>query len=147
MKISSLYCFLLSAASALSDAVYSVTVSGAFNPQIDTMNGNSRLSEAQKDVEEVKGIMLDNLNKAEERSGKLKELETRADDLLVKGKAFSKTATKVKQKKRWENIKYKVVIAAVAAAVLLGIILAVALSFSNDDNGKDASTTTTTKAP
>lgn len=110
-------------------------------------NGNSRLSEAQKDVEEVKGIMLDNLNKAEERSGKLKELETRADDLLVKGKAFSKTATKVKQKKRWENIKYKVVIAAVAAAVLLGIILAVALSFSNDDNGKDASTTTTTKAP
>lgn len=145
-----MYYFLLSAARALSDAVYSVTVSGALNPQIKTMNGNSRLGEAQKDVEEVKGIMLDNLNKAEERSGKLKDLENRADDLLVKGKAFSKTATKVKQKKRWENIKYKVVIAAVATAVLLGIIVAVALSFSSGDdgNGKDtSSTTTTTKAP
>ncbi len=38
-------------------------------------NGKSRLQQVQDDVEEVKGIMLENLNKADERSGKLEELE------------------------------------------------------------------------
>ncbi len=58
---------------------------------------------------------------------------------------FSKTSTKVKQKKRWENIKYKVIIAAVVAAVVLGIIVVVAVSFSGEDSkNKD---TSATKAP
>ncbi len=46
---------------------------------------------------------------------------------------FSKTSTKVKQKKQWENMKYKVIIAAVVAVVLLGIIVAVAVSFSGEE--------------
>lgn len=45
-------------------------------------NGQSRLQQAQQDVEEVREIMLDNLNKASEREGKLGELENRADQLL-----------------------------------------------------------------
>lgn len=47
-------------------------------------NGKSRLQQAQEGVEEVKVIMLDNLNKADERSGKLEDLEGRADELLEK---------------------------------------------------------------
>lgn len=47
-------------------------------------SGKSRLQQAQDDVEEVKVIMLDNLNKADERSGKLEDLEDRADQLLAK---------------------------------------------------------------
>lgn len=47
-------------------------------------NGKSRLQQAQEDVEEVKVIMLDNLNKADERSDKLDDLEGRADELLAK---------------------------------------------------------------
>lgn len=45
-------------------------------------NGKNRLQQAQEDVEEVKVIMLDNLNKADERSGRLGELEDRADELM-----------------------------------------------------------------
>ncbi|XP_051981844.1 vesicle-associated membrane protein 5-like isoform X2 [Xyrauchen texanus] len=96
------------------------------------MNGQSRLRQAQEGVEEVKVIMLDNLNKADERSGKLGELENRADQLLEKSKSFSKTSTKVKQKKRWENNKYKYIIAAVVATVILIIIVAVAMSLSKE---------------
>lgn len=47
-------------------------------------NGKNRLQQAQEDVEEVKVIMLDNLNKADERTGKLGELEDRADMLVAK---------------------------------------------------------------
>lgn len=47
-------------------------------------NGKSRLQQAQEDVKDVTVIMLDNINKADERSGKLGELENRADQLLEK---------------------------------------------------------------
>ncbi|XP_029572455.1 vesicle-associated membrane protein 5 [Salmo trutta] len=89
-------------------------------------NGKNRLQQAQKEVEEVKVIMLDNLNKADERSGKLGELENRADELLEKSKAFSKSAGKVKQQKWWEHMKMKVLltgIGVVVAAIIIGIVV------------------------
>ncbi|XP_058493231.1 vesicle-associated membrane protein 5 isoform X2 [Solea solea] len=87
------------------------------------MNGKNRLQQTQDEVEQVKDIMLDNLNKAEERTGKLGELEDRADVLLEKSKAFEKTANKVKQKKRWENNKMKYVFIAVGVVAALVIII------------------------
>ncbi|KAL1274158.1 hypothetical protein QQF64_026972 [Cirrhinus molitorella] len=111
------------------------------------MNGQSRLRQAQEDVEEIKVIMLDNMNKAEERSGKLMDLEDRADKLLEKSEQFSKTSTKVKQKKRWENMKYKIIIGAVAAVVVLAIIVAVAVSFSSGDSNNTSKDTSATKPP
>ncbi|XP_059194215.1 vesicle-associated membrane protein 5 [Centropristis striata] len=90
-------------------------------------NGKTRLQQAQEEVEEVRVIMLDNLNKADERSGKLGELEDRADDLHAKSKQFEKTANQVKQKKMWENKKMKVMfiaIGVVAALVIVGLIIA-----------------------
>ncbi|KAF0033573.1 hypothetical protein F2P81_013639 [Scophthalmus maximus] len=89
-------------------------------------NGKSRLQQTKEEVEEVKDIMLDNLNKAEERSGKLGELEDRADMLLAKSKAFEKTSNQVKQQKRWENKKMKVVfigIGVVTAVIIIGLII------------------------
>lgn len=47
-------------------------------------NGKSRLQQTQEDVDEVRDIMLENLKKADERSGKLEDLEDRADQLLAK---------------------------------------------------------------
>ncbi|KAG1958742.1 vesicle-associated membrane protein [Pimephales promelas] len=90
--------------------------------------------------------MLDNLMKADERTVKLGDLDNRAEQLLEQGKVFSKTATKVKQKKRWENIKYKVIIAAVVVAVAIGIIVAVAMSFSREDSQKTPPATQSTEA-
>uniref|UniRef100_A0AAQ4QSF9 V-SNARE coiled-coil homology domain-containing protein n=1 Tax=Gasterosteus aculeatus aculeatus TaxID=481459 RepID=A0AAQ4QSF9_GASAC len=49
---------------------------------MENMNGKSRLQQVQGDVEEVRDIMLDNFNKADERNYKLVELEDRADELL-----------------------------------------------------------------
>ncbi|XP_069022332.1 vesicle-associated membrane protein 5 [Embiotoca jacksoni] len=89
-------------------------------------NGKSRLQQTQEDVEEVRVIMLDNLNKADERTGKLGDLEDRADDLLEKSKTFEKTANQVKQKKRRDNKKMKVVFIAVgvvATLIIVGLII------------------------
>ncbi|XP_072244659.1 vesicle-associated membrane protein 5 [Leuresthes tenuis] len=89
-------------------------------------NGNGKLERLQGDVEEVKVIMLDNLNRTEERGDKLSDLDVRAEELLQKGKAFEKTTSQVKQKERWENKKMKVVfigIGVVVGLVILGLII------------------------
>lgn len=105
----------------------SVTVSTqTARDNMDSENGKSRLEKTQDEVEEVKVIMLANMNKAEERSGKLNELEDRADLLLEESKKFEKTSTQVKTKKRWENKKMKVVliaVAVVAGLIILGLII------------------------
>ncbi|XP_017565193.1 vesicle-associated membrane protein 5 [Pygocentrus nattereri] len=99
-------------------------------------NGQSRLQQVQKDVDDVKVIMLDNLNKATEREGKLGDLEDRADVLLQESQKFHKTTVKVKQKKRRENMKWKLIMGGVIAVVIivLIIILAIFLSGSNGNS-------------
>lgn len=101
-------------------------------------NGRSRLQQAQENVEEVKVIMLENLNKADERSGKLGELESRADQLQEMSKSFSKTTTKVKNQKRWENMKMKVIIV-VGAIVLCAIIGIIVYSLSGSGSPTESS--------
>ncbi|KAA0717028.1 hypothetical protein E1301_Tti009878 [Triplophysa tibetana] len=95
-------------------------------------NGHNRLRQAQDGVEEVKIIMLENIDKSNERSVKLVDLEHRAVELKQKGERFSKTAAKVKQKKRWENYKYKVIIAAVISVVVIGIIVAIIMALGQE---------------
>ncbi|XP_013870419.1 vesicle-associated membrane protein 5 [Austrofundulus limnaeus] len=84
-------------------------------------NGKSRLQQAQEEAEEVKEIMLDNMNKADERTGKLTDLEDRAEELMEKGKVFEKTTLKVKQQKRWDNMKMKIIF--ISVGVVAGIII------------------------
>ncbi|KAK2845858.1 hypothetical protein Q7C36_010712 [Tachysurus vachellii] len=88
-------------------------------------NGRSQLQQAQQDVDEVCDIMLENLSKASEREGKLVDLENRADQLLEQSKVFSKTANQVKQKKQWENMRMKVILAVIAGVVVLVVVTAV----------------------
>ncbi|KAG7280940.1 hypothetical protein CRUP_009227 [Coryphaenoides rupestris] len=99
-------------------------------------NGRTRLQKAHEDVTEVKDIMMVNLQKADERSGKLEDLESRADDMLVTSRAFERTAQKVKHKKWWDNMRMKVVlvgVAVVAVSVIVGIIIYLSVSSANGE--------------
>uniref|UniRef100_A0A3B5LHI6 V-SNARE coiled-coil homology domain-containing protein n=1 Tax=Xiphophorus couchianus TaxID=32473 RepID=A0A3B5LHI6_9TELE len=52
--------------------------------KIKNSDGKSRLQQTQEEVEQVKDITKDNMEKADERSGKLNDLEQQAEDLLEK---------------------------------------------------------------
>ncbi|XP_018600253.1 vesicle-associated membrane protein 5-like [Scleropages formosus] len=93
-------------------------------------SGNSRLEKVHQEVDEVKTIMLDNINKNEERSGKLKELEDRADQVCVKSKSFRRTTVRVKQQSQWKNRKMKILLIAIVAGVVLVFIIIVIVFLS-----------------
>lgn len=89
-------------------------------------DGKCRLQQMENEVEEVKKIMHDNLKKADERSGKLNDLEQQAEDLLEKGKVFEKKSSKIKKQKQMANKKMKFVfigIGVVAGLIVLGLII------------------------
>ncbi|XP_035381790.1 vesicle-associated membrane protein 5 [Electrophorus electricus] len=90
-------------------------------------NGHGRLQQMQENVEEVRVIMLDNLNRAEQRDSGLSELEDRSTQLQEKSKVFAKTSGQVKQKTKKDYIKCKVIMG-VSIAILIIIIVIVVLS-------------------
>ncbi|KAF4072903.1 hypothetical protein AMELA_G00252810 [Ameiurus melas] len=90
-----------------------------------------KLEETQRDVEEVKEIMVDNLNKAEERKEKLDDLDKRAAMLLNKSQSFRKQSKKVKQKKRKEYLKSKAGLIALVTVLALVIIIIIIIMFSS----------------
>ncbi|KAJ8346981.1 hypothetical protein SKAU_G00283820 [Synaphobranchus kaupii] len=100
-------------------------------------NADSRFEEVQQTVDEVKVIMQSNLSRVEERSGKLEELDTRADLLRTQSKKFSKTAVKVKQRKWWQNLRMKVLLVAIVLVLVLAVIIIIAVVSSGGTNTQE----------
>ncbi|XP_074052603.1 vesicle-associated membrane protein 5 isoform X2 [Macrotis lagotis] len=73
--------------------------------------------------------MLNNFERVLERDGKLAELEQRSDQLLDMSSAFSKTTKTLAQKKRWENIHWKVILGLVIGGLLLVILITLLVVF------------------
>ncbi|XP_043837387.1 vesicle-associated membrane protein 5 [Dromiciops gliroides] len=87
------------------------------------------LERCQQQADEVTEIMLNNFERVLERDGKLAELEHRSDQLLDMSSAFSKTTKTLAQKKRWENIRWRVILGAVVGCLLLVILITLLVVF------------------
>ncbi len=59
----------------------------------------------KKDVEQVKQIMLQNIEKAMERQGRVDELQRKTSDMQESSFAFKEGATDLKNKLWWKNLK------------------------------------------
>uniref|UniRef100_A0A5F8GH45 V-SNARE coiled-coil homology domain-containing protein n=1 Tax=Monodelphis domestica TaxID=13616 RepID=A0A5F8GH45_MONDO len=76
------------------------------------------LERCQRQADEVTEIMLNNFERVLVRDGKLAELEQRSDY-----SAFSKTTKTLAQKKRWENIQWRVILGVVIGSILVVILI------------------------
>ncbi|KAG8141117.1 hypothetical protein E2320_006785 [Naja naja] len=88
--------------------------------------GENQLKRCQQAADQVTEIMLDNYTKVMDREGKLSDLDERADELRKQTLA---------QKKRWENVRFKVILVAVVVVVVLVIVLAITLHFTLSGSG------------
>ncbi|CAI5965739.1 unnamed protein product [Closterium sp. NIES-65] len=87
------------------------------------------LSKAAKllgQVEEVKGVMLENMKKVINRGEKLEVLNEQANVLQENAGQFKKAATKVKAKMWWENMKIKIIVIIILVLLLGGIVSLIA---------------------
>lgn len=94
------------------------------NPQTPGSSSPAKLDQVQSQVNEVKVILKDNINKVLERGDRLDDLIGKTEDLRESSDSFKRTSTQVARKYWWKNIKFMIVIGVVAVIILILIILA-----------------------
>ncbi|EIE19250.1 R-SNARE protein, VAMP72-family [Coccomyxa subellipsoidea C-169] len=94
----------------------------------DEMN---KIASVQKKVDEVKNIMVDNIEKVLERGEKIELLVDKTDNLRFQADRFHKTGRQLRSKMWWQNMKMKLIIAAVVVVLAFIIFLMACFSGRN----------------
>lgn len=100
-------------------------------PQTSTTNhgdGNSGIAQAQAKVDEVVVIMRANMEKVLERDEKLTDLDNRADALQSDSQQFAATATRIKRKYWWQNLKMWIILIVIIVVIIIIIIVSVVVT-------------------
>ncbi|XP_066567611.1 uncharacterized protein LOC136755110 [Amia ocellicauda] len=85
--------------------------------------GSQKLEDIQVQVNDVKGILKDNIDKVLDRGEKLDDLIDKTEDLQATADTFQKTATRVSRKMWWKNTKMIIIIVVIVVIILILIIL------------------------
>ena len=98
--------------------------------QMQQVMAQRRMAQQQAQVDEVVGIMKNNVEKVLERDSKLSELDERADALQDGASQFEKQAGKLKNKFWLQNMKF------IIAGSIVGLILLILLYFKFSDDAQ-----------
>ncbi|XP_039624346.1 vesicle-associated membrane protein 8 isoform X1 [Polypterus senegalus] len=85
--------------------------------------GPDKVQALQSQVEGVKNIMTQNVDRILARGEKLDDLMNKTEDLQSSSEHFKTTAKKVSRKYWWKNVKMIVLICVIVAIILTLIIL------------------------
>eukprot|EP00756_Hemistasia_phaeocysticola_P027506 Hpha_TRINITY_DN16121_c1_g6::TRINITY_DN16121_c1_g6_i1::g.4171::m.4171/K08515/VAMP7; vesicle-associated membrane protein 7 len=93
--------------------------------QIDWVNNpeNDKLLQAQKLVEETKGVMLQNMDDMLNRGERLEEMMQKTDELQNDARTFQRKAATIRRQACWEDYKTRIMLACIVLTVLFIIVL------------------------
>eukprot|EP00695_Tsukubamonas_globosa_P001267 TRINITY_DN223_c0_g1_i1.p1 TRINITY_DN223_c0_g1~~TRINITY_DN223_c0_g1_i1.p1 ORF type:complete len:204 (-),score=76.84 TRINITY_DN223_c0_g1_i1:70-681(-) len=84
---------------------------------------NDKVMKVQEQINEVKGVMMENIDRVLERGEKLSTLVDKTDNLKQSAQVFQKKSTQLKRAMWWKNIKLMGALAAIVLIVILIICL------------------------
>ncbi|CAH9087746.1 unnamed protein product [Cuscuta europaea] len=90
----------------------------------------NKIAKVKAQVNEVKGVMMGNIEKVLDRGEKIELLVDKTDNLRSQAQDFRKQGTKMKRKMWFENMKIKLVVAGILALLILMIVLSVCPRFN-----------------
>ncbi|KAJ3007943.1 hypothetical protein HKX48_008863 [Thoreauomyces humboldtii] len=90
--------------------------------------GAQKTQAVQGQVDEVIGIMHNNIEKVMARGERLESLQNKTDDLQQGALQFKRGATKVRRQMWWKDLKLKLIIAAIVIVILIIIIVPIVTS-------------------
>ncbi|KAM3271249.1 hypothetical protein ACQJBY_041802 [Aegilops geniculata] len=85
----------------------------------------SRLSKVQAQVSEVKGIMIENIDKVIDRGEQIEGLVTRTEQLHDHALDFRTEGTRIRRRMWYQNMKIKLIVAGIVVAIILIIVLSI----------------------
>lgn len=83
-----------------------------------------RIERMRGEVEQVKGIMVQNIDAIMERGERMELLVDKAENLSNSSVSFRQASTRVRRKAWWENVKMRVVMAVVLVVIVYAIVSA-----------------------
>jgi len=99
--------------------------------------GEDKLKKVQREVDEVKNVMSQNIDKVMARGEKLEHLTERTDELSSHANTFKKRSTQLKTHMWLKNLKLQVAIVLVVLLILFFIIGGICnFDFSKCGNNK-----------
>lgn len=92
-----------------------------------------RVGAVQAEVEQVSGIMKQNVQALVNQGEHLHELSSKTDDLLSEARNFKKSSTDMKNALWWKDMQMKLIIGGVVFIVLLIIFVNIRNATKGDD--------------
>ncbi|KAL3507376.1 hypothetical protein ACH5RR_032758 [Cinchona calisaya] len=89
----------------------------------------SKLAKVKAQVSEVKGVMMENIEKVLDRGEKIELLVDKTENLRSQAQDFRQQGTKMKRKMWIQNMKIKLIVAGIILVIILMIILSVCPGF------------------
>ncbi|CAD5124139.1 DgyrCDS12439 [Dimorphilus gyrociliatus] len=93
-----------------------------------TENGYGHIANLNNQVNEVKGIMTQNIESVLRRGENLEDLEDRTTALEDTSRVFQQTAKQVRRKYWWQNMKMRIILVLVVLAVIAVIVIIICAS-------------------
>merc|ERR1712112_770256 len=82
----------------------------------------NQMEAAQAQVQDVVGVMRNNIDKVLERDSKLSDLDNRASTLEASSSMFQASSRRLRKKYWWENMKMKLIMGGCGIVVLIVLI-------------------------
>ncbi|CAL5211037.1 unnamed protein product [Lathyrus oleraceus] len=90
----------------------------------------SKLAKVKAQVSEVKGVMMENIDKVIDRGEKIEVLVDKTENLRFQAQDFRQQGTQLRRKMWYQNMKIKLIVLAIIIALILIIVLSVCHGFS-----------------
>ncbi|KAL9259969.1 putative vesicle-associated membrane protein 726 [Drosera capensis] len=96
---------------------------------VDHPDEMNKLSKVQIQISEVKGVMMENIEKVLDRGEKIELLVDKTDNLRNQAQEFRQQGTKMRRKMWLQNMKIKLIVLGIIIALILIIVLSVCHGF------------------
>ncbi|XP_058764660.1 vesicle-associated membrane protein 722-like [Vicia villosa] len=90
----------------------------------------NKLSKVKAQVSEVKGVMMENIEKVLDRGEKIELLVDKTENLRSQAQDFRQQGTKIRRKMWFQNMKIKLIVLGIIIAIILIIVLSVCGGFN-----------------
>ncbi|XP_030943530.1 vesicle-associated membrane protein 721-like [Quercus lobata] len=90
----------------------------------------SKLAKVKAQVSEVKGVMMENIEKVLDRGEKIELLVDKTENLHQQAQDFRTSGTKIRRKMWLQNMKIKLIVLGILIALILIIVLSVCHGFN-----------------
>ncbi|XP_009618936.1 vesicle-associated membrane protein 721 [Nicotiana tabacum] len=90
----------------------------------------SKLAKVKAQVSEVKGVMMENIEKVLDRGEKIELLVDKTENLHHQAQDFRNTGTQIRRKMWLQNMKVKLIVLGILIALILIIVLSVCHGFN-----------------